>query len=321
MSNVNIVMYHYVRDLEHSRYPRIKGLDLSLFEQQIQFFKQHFTFITMEELLSTYEEGGDLPENALLLTFDDGYMDHFTNVFPVLLREGIQGSFFISGKTFIENKLLDVNKIHFVLASSDTNELLQDLYQQMDYYRGIEYNIPSNKELYDLYAVKNRYDDKDTIFIKRMLQTVLPEELRNKISSNIFEKYVGLSEFKFAHELYMSYDQIRCMKNAGMFIGLHGYDHYWLGNLEKDKAEIDIRKALKSMNEFINPNSWVMNYPYGSYNNETIDILKNMGCKLALTTNVNIANSEREERFEIPRLDTNDYPPKSNNYLNIWNGV
>lgn len=32
-----IVMYHYVRDLQYSRYPQIKGMDYQLFKEQIAF--------------------------------------------------------------------------------------------------------------------------------------------------------------------------------------------------------------------------------------------------------------------------------------------
>ena len=39
---LNIVMYHYVRDLQNSRYPNIKGLDYNLFKKQIEFFEQAF---------------------------------------------------------------------------------------------------------------------------------------------------------------------------------------------------------------------------------------------------------------------------------------
>ena len=35
---LNIVMYHYVRDLQNSRYPAIKGLDYNLFKKQIETF-------------------------------------------------------------------------------------------------------------------------------------------------------------------------------------------------------------------------------------------------------------------------------------------
>ena len=36
-SKVTIIMYHYVRDLKHNRYPDIKGLDVKLFKEQIVF--------------------------------------------------------------------------------------------------------------------------------------------------------------------------------------------------------------------------------------------------------------------------------------------
>ena len=315
MSKIYVVMYHYVRDLSHSRFPNIKGLDYPLFKEQIKYLKANFNIIRMEDVLASYTSGYTLPERAVLLTFDDGYIDHYTNVFPVLMEEKIQGSFFLPGKTLIEHKLLDVNKIHFVLASADINRLVQDLYDLMNYYRGEEFDLPSNKELFDTYAKENRFDNKETIFVKRLLQTVLPERLRNKITSNIFEKYVGLSEEKFAYELYINYDQMKCMKAAGMFIGLHGYDHYWLGNLDKQKAEEDISKALDAMSGMINKDAWVMNYPYGSYNEDVKQFIKEKGCKLALTTEVRIADTLCDNRFEIPRLDTNDFPPKSEKYL------
>lgn len=39
MSKLYISMYHYTRDLGHSRYPKIKGLDKPLFHQQIEFLR------------------------------------------------------------------------------------------------------------------------------------------------------------------------------------------------------------------------------------------------------------------------------------------
>ena len=47
-----IVMYHYVRDLKNSRYPRIKGFDISEFKSQIEFLKANYNIITMEQLIS-----------------------------------------------------------------------------------------------------------------------------------------------------------------------------------------------------------------------------------------------------------------------------
>lgn len=314
MNQLYIAMYHYIRDLNNSRYPAIKGLDYELFKRQIDFFKRHFNVVTMEEVIEAKWNGTRLPDHAMLLTFDDGYIDHYTFALPVLKAHHMQGAFFIPGKAFAENTVLDVNKIHFVLASAEEKRLLEQLFYKMNYYRGTEFVFPSNGELFQNYAVSSRLDTKETIFIKMMLQTVLPERLRDLILSELFHEFVGMDERKFSRELYMNYEQIYMMKQSGMFIGIHGYDHYWLGELSKEKMSEDIKRALEVMDKFINKDSWVMNYPYGSYNRDTIDFVSSAGCKLGLTTEVRRADLDKENIYEIPRLDTNDFPPKSNNY-------
>ncbi len=257
MSKLYISMYHYTRDIVHSRYPQIKGLDTNLFRQQIEYMKNNFNIVTMEQVIDAVEGKSELSEKALLLTFDDGYIDNYTFAFPILEEFGIQGSFFIPGKTFTTHQLLDVNKIHYILASADICKLVEDVKKEMDYYRGIEFDYAPTDDLFNEYAVESRFDIKETIFVKRMLQTVLPERLRNTISSNLFEKYVGVSEEQLAYELYMTEEQIRTMKRHGMFIGLHGYDHYWLGKLPKEQMKKDLDKALDTLDEFIDRKHWV----------------------------------------------------------------
>ena len=320
MSKLHIIMYHYVRDLKNSRYPEIKGLDYELFKQQIAFLKENFTIVTMEDVIEAWNSPNSvLPENAALLTFDDGYIDNFTAVFPILNEYKVQGSFFISGKPFTENVLLDVNKIHFILANADIHSLVKEVFVLLDRCRaqGMGAEIPSNEELFEKYAAAGRYDNKETIFVKRILQTAIPEKIRNQISSELFKKYVGLPEDIFARELYMNRDQIRCMKREGMYIGLHGYDHYWLGNLTEEEMRMDVDKALEVMDEFIDKDNWVLNYPYGSYNANVLQYIESRGCKAGMTIKVEVADANIHGKYELPRLNCNDFPPKSNTYLNI----
>ena len=309
-------MYHYTRDLQHSRYPHIKGLDIPLFRQQLEYMKGTFNVVTMEQVIDAVERNIELPENALLLTFDDGYVDNYTYAMPLLEEYGMQGSFFIPGKTFATHQLLDVNKIHYILASANMLELVSDVKRLMDYYRGSEFDFASTDELFEKYAEASRFDTKEIIFVKRMLQTVLPERLRNKISSELFEKYVGVSEEQLAYELYMTEEQIRTMKRHGMYIGLHGYDHYWLANLEPEQMKKDIDMALDVLDEFIDRNKWVINYPYGNCNDVVVDYIYSRGACLGMTTEVRIAQIGVDDRFRLPRLDCNDFPPKSAKYKN-----
>lgn len=317
MNKLYIVMYHYTRDLKNSRYPQIKGMDYQLFREQIQFFKEHYNVVTMEYVIDVVKGKSKLPEKAVLLTFDDGYIDNYTFALPILEEFGVQGSFFIPGKTFSTHQLLDVNKIHYILASADINKIVVDLMEQMDFYRGTEFDYAPTRELYEQYAVANRFDSKETIFVKRILQTVLPEQLRNRISSDLFEKYVGISEMQLAYELYMNEEQIRTMKRHGMFIGIHGYDHYWLANLSSQKMHEDIKKAIDTMDEFIDKKCWVMNYPYGNYNIDVLEYIKSKGACLGLTTNTGRVDFSKDNVLELPRLDCNDFPPKSENYKNF----
>ena len=315
MRKIYISTYHYVRDLEHSRYPRIKGLDIDLFKQQVDFLCKNFNVITMEQVIDSVRNGADLPDRAALLTFDDGYTDNYTFALPVLEEHKIQGSFFMPGLALREHKLLDVNKIHYILASADTPSIVASLKDKIDHYRGTEFDIPPWEELYDEYAVGDKLDGGDTILVKRLLQNGLPERLRNIISSELLDEYVGVSEEKLAYELYMTEDQLRTMKRHGMFIGLHGYDHYWLAKLPVDQMQADIDRSIEAMDAFIDRDAWVMNYPNGDYSQDVIDHIRKRGACLGLSVETGVADLDKDDVFALPRFDCNDLPPKSEEYL------
>ena len=60
-----------------------------------------------------------------------------------------------------------------------------------------------------------------------------------------------------------------------------------------------------------------MNYPYGSYNDNVLAYLRKKGCKLGMSTEVRIADLDKDDRLLLPRLDCNDFPPKSDKYLKM----
>lgn len=314
---LTIVMYHYVRNIQKSRYPGIKGLEYNLFKQQIAYLMKHYNIIRMEELLAYYDNNYELPDNPMLLTFDDGYSDHFNYVYPVLKNWNIQGSFFISGKTISQKEMLDANKIQYILACADNEQLFKELLSQLDIYRNYYYEYPSNEELITKYAVAKRFDCAKTVFIKVILQRALSSMTRRMILDNLFKKYVTPSEDILAKELYLSVDQIKCMRQSGMFIGIHGYEHEWYSNMTEREAKIDLDKSLNVLDGLITPDCFVMNYPYGSYNENVIRYLRKNNCKIGLTTDVGYVNLNEHDRLLLPRLDTNDFPPVSNNFRRI----
>jgi peptidoglycan/xylan/chitin deacetylase (PgdA/CDA1 family) len=320
-------MYHYVRDLKHSRYPNIKGLDLYLFIEQINYLQKHYNFVTVEQVIAAYSNNEILPPKAVLLTFDDAYIDHYTNVFPVLYDKKIQGAFFPPVKAVTEHTVLDVNKIHFILASvKKTEKLLESIKYSLLKYRQ-EYALETYDYYFNKLAVTDRFDTKEVIFIKRLLQVELEESLRKKIINDLFCTFVSSDEASFSRELYMNVDQIGCMAECGMHIGSHGYDHYWLGSLSKEKQEFEIKKSVEFINNIyrnVKHNYYTICYPYGNYNDDTILLLKKYNFQLGFTTIVDIAkitNKNSDEKFKIPRLDTNDLPKATGENTNKWYNI
>jgi len=91
-------MYHYLsvppKDAD------IYRLDLSVtpenFEAQLAYLKEAgFSTISLDDL--TYHLAGlkSLPEKPIILTFDDGYADSYTNAFPLLKKYGFTATFFL----------------------------------------------------------------------------------------------------------------------------------------------------------------------------------------------------------------------------------
>ena len=60
-----------------------------------------------------------------------------------------------------------------------------------------------------------------------------------------------------------------------------------------------------------------MNYPYGNYNTVVIDYIKSLGACVGLTTEVRVAEIGKDNPFELPRLDCNDFPPMSDRVLKL----
>ena len=320
MNKLYISMYHYTRHIKNSRYPAIKGLETEDFKRQLDFFKGNFNVITMEEVIEAALKGRKLPEKALLLTFDDGYIDNYTVALPLLLERGLQGSFFVPAKPLVDGGLLEVNKIHFTLAKGDEKNIVRDI---LDYSLKIKEKLREklsiagrdvSEELYKRYAVSNGRDSVDTSFIKKMLQEVLPAENRTEIIDTLFNKYVEVSEEVLANELYVDKSQLKVMKKLGMFIGVHGYEHSHLALLTEEEQKKDLEKALSVMGEFIDENAWVMNYPYGSYNETTLRLIKSRGAVLGLTTKRGVTDIDSTSALELARLDCNDFPPKGEGY-------
>ena len=254
-------------------------------------------------------DGGALPQNALLLTFDDAYLDHYRYVFPLLDERQVQGLFYPSARSVEERTVLEVNKIHYLLASGvEVSALIKDIFGLLDAYRG-EHGLASNEFYFRKLAVANRFDTAEVVFVKRLLQRELSEPLRRELADTLLHKHIGIGEAVLHEELYASFEQLRVMHRHGMHIGVHGYDHLWLGYLTPDAVSREVDRSLAFLHKLKGASlPWTMAYPFGNYSETVIDIVRSRGCGLAFTTEPEVARLEAKGRYTVPRLDTNDFP-------------
>jgi peptidoglycan/xylan/chitin deacetylase (PgdA/CDA1 family) len=305
---VTILMYHFVRDLARSRFPRLKALDVAAFREQLAYIRRHYTVVTVQDVIAA-AQGETLPPSACLLTFDDGYADHFSYVFPLLDEYGWQGAFFPAVAAVAEDRVLDVNKIQFALAAADTpSEIAALVKNRLDAERP-RYGLEPTEALFKKYSGMSRYDTPETTFVKRVLQRGLPEPLRSQLVDEVFHRFVSADEKAFARELYVSSEQLRTMVRHGMVVGGHGRLHVWLDALQPADQRQEVADSLVFLKQLgVPPEQWVMCYPYGGYNESLLTVTRDSGYRLGLTVDVAIADLRTNDRFALPRLDTNDLP-------------
>jgi peptidoglycan/xylan/chitin deacetylase (PgdA/CDA1 family) len=95
---VPILMYHYISapPADADIYRRDLSVTPALFESHLKYLTDAgYHAITLDDLLYALAQGRELPAKPVILTFDDGYEDNYTNAFPLLQKYSMVGHFFI----------------------------------------------------------------------------------------------------------------------------------------------------------------------------------------------------------------------------------
>jgi peptidoglycan/xylan/chitin deacetylase (PgdA/CDA1 family) len=304
-----VAMYHYIRDTARTPFPRLHALDLDAFDAQIAFLGGARRIIDYNDFEAGLD-GGSLPAKASLLTFDDGVRDHY-DVMPRLVVRGARGVFFVSGDTVATvPRVLNVHKVHFLVATWGAEALLERLSQAVppQYAPSVAADTASvdaaSPELY-------RYDGRAARSVKRLLNYALPLDLATGLLTDLFEEQFG-SETMFARDLYLSSSMVGEMSRAGMTFGFHTETHPVLSRLSAARQRLELERGPALIRELTGQQRVPFCIPHGhrsSYNDDTVAMLAEMGYSLAFTAVRAVAGYAPASRFEIPRLDTKDMPP------------
>lgn len=89
--DVPILNYHKVDTFHHTL-----SVLPDAFEEQMAYLQDNnYHTITPDQFVAYIRFGKPLPEKPILITFDDGYLDNFTNAFPIMRRHGFTGTIFL----------------------------------------------------------------------------------------------------------------------------------------------------------------------------------------------------------------------------------
>ena len=305
---LTIVMYHYVRDPDRSRFPDMNVRTPAEFEGQLDYVERHYEPVRLADVRAAHAGEGDLPEHACLLTFDDGVADHRDVVLPALVGRGIPGCFAPSAQAVLERRVLDVQKSQFVLAAEpDHGLVLERVLAALEPYAVTRPELAAETVCAD--EADDRFDDRVTTLVKGLFQHALPEDVRRPVLDRLFAELVTDDEHAFAEELYLSLDDVRTLRQEGMEIAGHGVAHRHLGLVDRavQLEEIAGTRAFLTLVTGAEPEGWTMCYPSGSFDETTLELLDAAGCALGMTVEPGLADPVGAA-LTLPRLDTNDLP-------------
>jgi peptidoglycan/xylan/chitin deacetylase (PgdA/CDA1 family) len=117
---VAVIMYHHVHDLAKSS----STITTALFSDQLNYLlAEGYQFITLRQF-KDFLQGATVPNNAVLVTFDDGYESFYENAYPILKRLRIPAVNFVITKD-LENPLASyipsLSRDEIVEMTHDTN--------------------------------------------------------------------------------------------------------------------------------------------------------------------------------------------------------
>jgi peptidoglycan/xylan/chitin deacetylase (PgdA/CDA1 family) len=118
MSGLRVLMYHKVAKSD-TDFLTVSEEQLKM---QLNWLKDQYNFITLNQLTNFIKNNEPLPEKPLLITFDDGYLNNYTIAYPIFKALKIPFSIFLVGD-FLGKKLMHDNQEQEFLNITQLNEM------------------------------------------------------------------------------------------------------------------------------------------------------------------------------------------------------
>ena len=100
-NNSCIINFHGVTDVIGNRFNN-RHLDVNEFDKIIRYLKNNFKIVSLAEIFEIHRSKEKQNKKTVALTFDDGYINNFSQALPVLKKHNIPATFYLISKGLID---------------------------------------------------------------------------------------------------------------------------------------------------------------------------------------------------------------------------
>ncbi|MFA3790725.1 polysaccharide deacetylase family protein [Aliiglaciecola sp. SL4] len=273
---LSILIYHQV--LPQFDPMRPYEMHADLFEQQLTWLKQNFTLLSLKQAATLLEEG-NLPKNAAVITFDDGYENNASVALPILAKHNTVATFFIASD--------------FLNGGTMWNDIV------IEYVRNWPHKQLALDEFPNEYYITSDLQEKHQTAEKILLRLkYLPFVERSRIIQR-------LQPLAAPDGLMMSDEQVIELHQAGMEIGGHTCSHPILAKLDDDSAKKQIKNNKDYLENLLDEQLFSFAYPNGKpqqdYLLRDVKLVEQVGYKCAVST-ANGVSTKTTDKYQLLRF-------------------
>ncbi len=290
-----ILAYHRILPtIDESTYPFDPALisaDPDSFRVQLKLLKKYFSPIKFNDLLQSLDGKKRLPNNPILITFDDGFEDNYTYAYPLLAEARVPATFFVSTGYLDAQKTFWFDWLSCIVMRTASNRI----------------EIEQLQVSYDLFKTRS---SRRKVFatIVQMLKKV-PNEVRLSIIDELDQKYGSAYEELTGKErslsLPMASSQLREMARAGMETGSHTVSHAILSRLSQSELQRELVQSRERLESLTGQGVEVLSYPNGGsadFNDEVIKVAKKSGYRTGVSYISGDNNARGMDLYSLKRI-------------------
>ena len=268
--HVLVLAYHRVTpdaEVGGCAYPAMH-VSTTSFEAQLEALRELYRPIPMATLHDILAGREPLREHVAVVTFDDGYRDNYQQALPILARQGVPATFFLSvdfverGRRFWFDALADA------LRRWDGDAAVRERGRSL-----LSSDLCAALEGRGSYAERLR---RASAHLK-----TLPDDER-EAAVRTLAALGGEGTAAPATEP-LGWDEIERMRAQGMHFGAHGVRHAILTRMPADAAEAEVRTSLAAVASRTGTAVREFAYPNGDADAEVAQRAARAGAALAFT--------------------------------------